>query len=390
MKILYVHNDYARKSGEEIAAESLVALLQEHGHEVRFFRRSSAELKGLFGQIKGFFCGIANPFAARELAKTLDEYKPDLVQVQNLYPLLSPSIFKPLKQRKLPVVMRCPNYRLFCPNGLCYDYQAEQVCEACLGGHEWNCLKRNCEKNLFKSFGYTLRNIAARKTGRILSNVDMFIVQTEFQKQKFIEQGIVADKIGILPGIMPKMEIPDEWSAGENITFIGRVSAEKGIEEFLTAARQLPNYPFMVAGAYNGMEHLVETSPTNVKWLGFRSGKDLREVYLNSRIVVIPSRCYEGFPNVIVTGMMLKRPIITVSHGAPGSIITDDKNGMLFTPGDGDMLTEKIAELYPNINRCKVMGEAGSSEAEQKYTREIIWQTLEEIYQRAFSHNSKN
>ncbi len=389
MKILYVHNDYARKSGEEIAAESLVALLQEHEHEVRFFRRSSAELKGLSGQIKGFFCGIANPFAARDLAKVLDEFKPDLIQVQNLYPLLSPSIFKPIKQRKLPIVMRCPNYRLFCPNGLCYDYKSEQVCEVCLGGHEWNCVRRNCEKSLFKSLGYALRNIAARKTGRILRNVDMFIVQTEFQKQKFVAQGIPAEKIGILPGIMPQMETPSEWLQGENITFIGRVSAEKGIEEFLAAARQLPDYPFVVAGAYNEMENLLESSPANVKWLGFQSGEVLRQIYLNSRIVVIPSRCYEGFPNVIVTGMMLKRPIITVSHGAPGSVITDGKNGMLFTPGDGNMLAEKIAELYPDIGRCKTMGEAGAAEAEQKYTRKKIWQTLEEIYQQAINLNSK-
>ena len=52
MKILYIHNDYAKPSGEETAAEAIVALLKEHGHEVRWFRRSSAEIKGFSGKVK--------------------------------------------------------------------------------------------------------------------------------------------------------------------------------------------------------------------------------------------------------------------------------------------------------------------------------------------------
>ncbi len=122
MKVLYVHNEYAKPSGEEHAAGELVSLLKEHGHEVKWFTRSSAEISdSISGKIKALVAGIYNPFSAKHLANVLDEYQPDIVQVQNLYPLLSPSILKPIKQRKIPVVMRCPNYRLFCPTGLSLD-----------------------------------------------------------------------------------------------------------------------------------------------------------------------------------------------------------------------------------------------------------------------------
>ena len=224
MKILYIHNDYARPSGEEHASASLAALLEEQGHTVEFFRRSSAEVvDSTTGKIKAFFTGISNPAAARAVARKLDEFQPDLVQVQNLYPLLSPDIFRPIKERKIPVVMRCPNYRLFCPNGLCYN---GKVCEACFGGREWNCFFRNCAGSRFKSLGYAVRGWAARASRRILDNVDMFIVQTEFQKQKFIQQGIPAGRIGIVPGIMPRIEPAGEWFPGNTVTFVGRVSEE--------------------------------------------------------------------------------------------------------------------------------------------------------------------
>ena len=40
MKVLYVHNKYAKPSGEEHAANELVELLREHGHDVKWFTRS--------------------------------------------------------------------------------------------------------------------------------------------------------------------------------------------------------------------------------------------------------------------------------------------------------------------------------------------------------------
>lgn len=70
MRILYVHNNYAAPSGEEQAAEAIAKLLTSHGHEVAWFRRSSAEIAESFsGGVKALFAGIHNPFAARELGR---------------------------------------------------------------------------------------------------------------------------------------------------------------------------------------------------------------------------------------------------------------------------------------------------------------------------------
>ena len=385
MKILYIHNDYARPSGEENASAALADMLREHGHEIEFFRRSSAEIaESLGGRIKAFFTGIWNPFAARAVAAKLDEFKPDIVQVQNLYPLLSPSIFRPIKARHIPVVMRCPNYRLFCPNGLCYN---GEVCERCFGGREWNCALRNCAGGRFKSLGYAIRNFAARVSGRILNNVDMFIVQTEFQKRKFVEQGIPAQKLGIVPGIMPNIASAGQWEPGEYVTFVGRVSPEKGIDEFLEAARKLPDIPFAVAGSCDGMPGLADEAPPNVKFLGFLRGDELRKAYLASRFIVVPSKWYEGFPNVIVMSMMLRKPTLTAAIGATGSIIADGVDGLLFRPGDPADLAAKIGGLYHDLPRCRAMGDAGAEHADNSYSREKIYQILMEIFDRAAEHN---
>ena len=383
MKVLFIHNEYAKMSGEEQSVINLTRMLTDHGHTVDLLKRSSAEISdSLSGKIKSFFTGIHNPCAVKSVRQKIADFKPDIVQVQNLYPLFSPSIIPAIKALGIPVVMRCPNYRLFCPNGLCYDASG-QICEQCFGGHEWNCFQKNCLESRVKSLGYTVRNMAARMTRRILDHVDTFIVQTDFQRKKFIQQGIPENKLAILPGVAPQMEPPPEnWPIGNTVTYIGRVSAEKGIFDFLKAAESLPQIPFVVAGSYDDYQDLPQKASSNVKWLGFLRGDALRQAYLNARIVVVPSRCYEGFPNVIVTAMMLERPVIATDLGAASSIITHDVDGRLFPFNNIDALTSSISELYNDDAACRRLALKGHESAASRFSAESVYETLIGIYEK--------
>jgi glycosyltransferase involved in cell wall biosynthesis len=327
---------------------------------------------------------VHNPWTAKEMARRLDELQPDLVQVQNLYPLLSPSILRPCRERGVPVVMRCPNYRLFCPNGL--HLCRGKVCERCLGsGRELRCVFRNCEESLPKSVGYALRNWAARVTRRILNGVDMFIVQSEFQKGKFVANGIPTEKIGIVPGITPDVEFQANDGPGELVSFVGRVSPEKGIEEFLQAAKAMPDTPFAVAGSYEGMPGIRDHSPENVRWMGFLTGEDLNDFYRWSRILVFPSRWYEGFPNVATRAMILGKPVVAAKIGALAEIVDDGDTGTLFAVGDGGSLAEAVQGLYGDPALCRRYGEAGRRKALANYTQEAIYEHLMTAYSVAIS-----
>ncbi|WP_282781810.1 glycosyltransferase family 4 protein [Phaeodactylibacter xiamenensis] len=390
MKILFIHNDYFRFSGEEHAAEGLAGLLTQAGHQVDWYRRSSAELGNSFAQkIKAFGTGVYNPVAVREVLSKIEDVQPDIVQIQNLYPLISPAILKPIKKKGIPVVMRCPNYRLFCPNGLHLTPQGE-VCESCLGrGKELNCIRKNCESNLLKSTGYALRNYVARTYWSLREQVDVFIVQSEFQKRKFISNGIPGSKISILPGLSPELTVPptDLTEESKLVTFVGRASREKGILEFVQAASQLPNIRFAVAGNISAeVAHLPEQSPSNIKWMGFLNSKELDHLYQQSRIIVIPSKWYEGFPNVITRAMMHKRPVITSNIGAMQSIIDHEKNGLLTPPGNSAALQEAIKHLYSDIARCQQLGLNGHAKATRLYSNAALLEALLKTYEMAKGH----
>ena len=226
-------------------------------------------------------------------------------------------------------------------------------------------------------------------TGNILRSVDCFIVQSEFQRQKFIDQGIPNGKIGILPGISPVIESVSNQDIGKVVTFVGRVSAEKGINEFVDAAKRLPHISFKVAGNIDSKYHIPDDVPSNIDFLGFVGGEDLNSLYRQSRIIVVPSKWYEGFPNVIIQGMLLERPIVTTNIGAMQSIIDDGVNGRLVPPGDATQLSSAIDELWHDKDLCIKMGVAGREKALTLYSRENIYKQLEAIYDRARQNNTK-
>jgi len=381
MHVLIAHNKYGAPSGEEQAMEAISALLVNGGHQVSFFLRSSADIVSPLDKVRAFCAGVYSPQSRREMAQVLSQKRPDIVQAQNLFPFLSPSILGACRTNKVPVVMRCPNYRVFCPNGLHLSHG--EVCERCLGGKEFWCVLRNCEGDRFKSLGYALRNAVARITRSIIDNVNVFIVLSEFQKQRFIAGGINPERIEILPNIVPAVNGTTSAGTGDLITFVGRVSPEKGIEDFVRAARSLPDLPFAVAGSTERMPELVAASPKNVKWLGFLKEKELNEAYAQSRMLVFPFRWFEGFPNVVTRAMVLEKPVIAARIGALPEIVADGKTGLLFETGNLEQMVSNIRRLYGDEALCREMGRAGRLKAETQYSPAVVYTRLMEIYQKA-------
>ena len=119
----------------------------------RWYRKSSDVIQDTFKmKIAAFFLGIYNPRAVEELKAQILAFKPDIIQVQNVYPFISAAILPMIKRLNIPVVMRCPNYRLFCPTGLHLEPKGK-VCEKCLkGSREFNAILKNCENKLVQIY----------------------------------------------------------------------------------------------------------------------------------------------------------------------------------------------------------------------------------------------
>ncbi|MCH5331656.1 MAG: glycosyltransferase family 4 protein [Alistipes sp.] len=379
MKILIVHNDYGTYSGEEAVVDKMTAMFTAHGHEVVQLRMTSEGARDTFvGKMRGFFAGVYSPSGVKAMREALRREKPDVVNVHNLYPFISPAALRECRKMGVPVVMTVHNFRLICPTGL--FMRNDTPCELCLErGDEWNCVRYNCEHSLFKSVGYALRNAVARITRAYKDNVDVFACITDFQRRKLEAAGFDSGRLTVIPNAAD-FSIDIEQTEGEYVAFCGRLSREKGIDLIVSAARRHPDIEFRLAGAVRDKE-LVEDLPSNVHLEGYLSGESLERFYRDAKFFVMASRCYEGFPMAIIEAANYYKPTIAPDHGGFTEIVGsgEEASGLLFTPSDADSLSQCIERLWNSPDEVLRFGRNARAKLERQYSSEAVYRQWENL-----------
>ena len=145
MKILLVHNNYGKRSGEEAVVDKMDAIFKSIGHDVAQLRMTTEGVReSVAGKVRGFLSGMYSPGGVKAMRDALRREKPDVVNVHNLYPFISPAALFECRKAGVPVIMTIHNFRLICPTGL--FMRNGRPCEECLDRHdEWGCFAHNCE-----------------------------------------------------------------------------------------------------------------------------------------------------------------------------------------------------------------------------------------------------
>ena len=379
MKVLLVHNDYGKYSGEEAVVDKMATMLSEMGHSVAQLRMTTAGAReSISGKIKGFVSGIYCPSGVRAMREAIEREKPDVVNVHNLYPFISPAALRECKKAGVPVVMTIHNFRLICPTGL--FMRDGRPCELCLEkGNEWGCVRYNCEHSALKSIGYAARNAVARLKRHYADCVDTFACITDFQRQKLIKAGFPEERIIVIPNSVDAIE-NGESRPGDYVAFSGRISREKGVDMIMEVARRHPDISFRLAGAVRDKE-LVEDVPDNVELTGYLNARELAEFYANARFIVMASKWYEGFPMTILEAASYSKATIAPDHGGFTEIIGKgcDAIGELFTPGDSKSLELAIMKLWNDQTETLRLGSKAKQKLISHYSTKVIasmWNNL--------------
>ena len=387
MKVLLVHNDYGKYSGEEAVVDKMAVVFAGLGYDVAQLRMTTAGLReSLSGKVRGFLSGIYCPSGVMAMRKALQREKPDVVNVHNLYPFISPAALRECKKAGVPVVMTIHNYRLICPTGL--FMRNGTPCEQCLDhGNEWGCIKYNCENSLLKSVGYAARNAVARLRRHYLDCIDVFACITDFQRRKLIQAGFPSDKIIVIPNSVDVIDNYKSQEDGTYVAFCGRLSREKGVDLIIEAARRNTHIPFKLAGASRDKE-LIANLPPNVELTGYLSGHALSDFYAGARFFVMASRCYEGFAMAILEAAAYSKPMIAPDHGGFSEIIGHGKDavGLLTTPGNADALSDAIRNLWDNPQESTRLGLLANQKLKTNYSTDIIAQQWKRLFNRMANH----
>jgi len=389
VKLLQIYNQYRSLfNGEEAVVELTAELVERHGGTARLLMRSSRDIgMSLVARTQAFWNGIYSREAYQSVERVLEEDRPDVVHVHNLYPLFSPSVLVACKRAGVPVVMSVHNQQLTCPRAD-HLYRGK-ICEKCVGGGEYNCVLRNCRQNIFESIAYAARSAFARKMRLFHENVTLFVAVSEFAKSRLVAAGFDESRIVVLRNMVAASSGPADASQGSYAAFAGRMSPEKGLHTLIKATQDFPECPVKFAGSGPLLDQLTRTAPANATLKGQLISSQMMQFYRGARFVVVPSITYEMCPLVILEAFSHGIPVIASRLGAQRELVSDGVNGLLFDPGDPEDLGRKMRQLWNHPELCRELGQAGYERVLRDHSEDSYYERLIGVYRRAMSMTSQ-
>lgn len=378
MRILMVNKFLYPNGGSETYIFKLGEALMSKGHEVQYFGmehegrcvgnnvnaytsdmdfHNASKLEKMTYPLKTIY----SKEARQKIRLVLEDFKPDVVHLNNFNYQLTPSvILEVVKWRektghKCKIVYTAHDYQLVCPNHMCNNPITHENCEKCLGGKFINCTKGKCiHGSTAKSAIGTMEAIYWKFKGTYRF-IDKFICCSNFMKTKLDVNQLFAKKTVAIHNFIdeiPWVEVDKE----DYILYFGRYSEEKGVRTLIEAAKRLPEVNFIFAGK-GPLENLVDGN-FNIKNVGFKTGDELQNLIRRARASVYPSEWYENCPFSVMESQLYGTPVIGADIGGIPELIRGNQTGMLYRPGDVDALCDAILILWQNDNKVKEMHEA--------------------------------
>lgn len=206
MKILLANKFYYRRGGDCIYMLNLEKLLKAHGHEVAVFAMDYPEnldtpWKKYFPKNMSKLMAFTRPFGSHEVKSTfkklLDDFKPDVVHLNNVHTQLSPVMAELAHQRGIKVVWTLHDYKLLCPRYDCLK-NGNTICETCFNDDKKACLDNKCMKGSKLASFIGFKEAIVWNRERLEASTDVFICPSQFMADKMVQGGFSKSKMQTL------------------------------------------------------------------------------------------------------------------------------------------------------------------------------------------------
>lgn len=187
---------------------------------------------------------------------------------------------------------------------------------------------------------------------------------------------------------------PEDAGRAPYFLFAGRLEAMKDVaclidayERTLTAAPAFP-VDLVVAGAGSLRASLEArarggAAAGRVRFLGRLAHPRVLRLIAGARAVVLPSRCSEGCPNVVLEAMALGTPVIVSDLASHAEIVENGASGLMFPAGDAAALARHLRALATTAALSAGLAAAADRHIRTRHDGADIAARYAAIYERA-------
>lgn len=403
MRILHVDKFLRRQGGAAGYMLDVAGHQRRAGHEVEFFAMADpANLPATYAARFPPFVQLEPPppgavarvatvatmlwstRAARAMAAVVDDFRPDVVHLHNVYHQLSPSILRPLRLRRIPAVMTVHDYKLVCPSYRLLD--GHGPCDACVGAGPLlvQPIRRRCKDgSLGASAVLALESSLHRLLGA-WSTVARFVAPSRFLADVLVRGGFPADRVVHLPNPVHADAIAPRRDAGEGFVFVGRLSPEKGVDTAIRAVGRVPGARLTIAG--DGPERpalealAADVAPGQVRFAGHVGPGEVAELNRSARAALLPARWHENMPLSVLEAMATSLPVVVSGLGGLPELVRDGVEGLVVPPDDVDALASALCRLDDEPALSRALGAAARARAVAHHDAADHLARLEQLY----------
>jgi glycosyltransferase involved in cell wall biosynthesis len=222
---------------------------------------------------------------------------------------------------------------------------------------------------------------------------DVIIVNSQAVRRGLEECGMRRAPIHVVYNgiVCNEFEAPSDHavhSDGVVVGFVGQFKENKGVADFLEAARQIAasdsTTRFVVIGACpQGSEYPEQIRRAyadladRVEYLGFVS--DMPQRYRTMDVVVVPSRHADPAPNVNLEAMAAGLPVIATDVGGSPELILDGVTGLLVPPRQPAAIAEALRRLIADPELRLRMGRSGQARCREVFDADLNARKIEAL-----------
>lgn len=380
MRILLVNKFHYRKGGAETYYLTVGSELERMGHEVAYFSMrhpdnlpckwdkyfvTQREYNNVKNPLKAARDGMAliySPEAKRNFQALCEEFRPDVVHLNNVHRQITLSILDApyLRENKAPVFYTAHDYVTVCPGYLMLDGDG-RVCDACLeDGRYRHCIENRCLKGSRAKSALAALEASFNRAHKSNRRIDRVIAPSRFMRSKLIEGGWPEGKVVFLQNFADDAILDRASNAGADTTdrenpyllFFGRLSVEKGVDTLLRSFdAALPNLPqdmrlVVVGNGPDAAEFKALASSlgcaSRIEFAGYQTGEALQSYVERASLAISSSRWRENMPYSIVEAFAAGTPVVGANIGGIPELVDEGNTGFICEPGDVQSMADAI------------------------------------------------
>jgi glycosyltransferase involved in cell wall biosynthesis len=208
--------------------------------------------------------------------------------------------------------------------------------------------------------------------------------------------GIERERINVLYNAVASDQdcVQPSWTAPRRegevwAGYFGRLSAEKGVKDLITALALLKDNCPMLRLLVVGDGYLREELETQVQraglsdrvvFLGYRA--DARQLMRQVDLVCLPS-LIEGLPYVLVEAMEASRPVVATRIAGSSEVVEEGATGLLVPPGEPQTLSGALATLVQDRDLRRTMAEKAHQRFLAKFDASSMVECMIRTYEAA-------